>query len=116
MTDRAFQQCINPDCSTTYGVDEVKVACTKCGSLLDIRYDWDRLPVPRSLSAFETLLIYKLWIATRDAGVQVVQQRHVARRQFRWYLQRHAGDAREPDRGDWRAVIAESRWRLLRSS
>ena len=53
MTDRAFQQCINPACGTTYGVEEVKVACVKCGSLLDIRYDWDRLPVPKSLSVFE---------------------------------------------------------------
>src|SRR3954464_6162536 len=53
MTDRAFQQCINPACGTTYGVSEVKVACVKCGSLLDIRYDWDRLPVPKSLDYFE---------------------------------------------------------------
>jgi threonine synthase len=53
MTDRAFQQCINPACAATYAVSEVKVACTKCGSLLDIKYDWDRLPVPRSLSYFE---------------------------------------------------------------
>src|SRR5690349_7683548 len=53
MTDRAFQQCINPACAATFGIDEVKVACTRCGSLLDIRYDWDRLPVPRSLSYFE---------------------------------------------------------------
>ena len=37
----------------TYGMDEVHVACTRCGSLLDIRYDWDRLPVPRSLAFFE---------------------------------------------------------------
>lgn len=53
MTERAFQQCINPSCAATYAVSEVKVACTKCGSLLDIKYDWDRLPVPRSLSYFE---------------------------------------------------------------
>jgi threonine synthase len=53
MTERAFQQCINPDCAATYGVDHSKVACTRCGSLLDIKYDWARLPVPRSLSFFE---------------------------------------------------------------
>jgi threonine synthase len=53
MTDRAFQQCISPGCAATYAVDEVKVACTQCGSLLDIRYDWDRLAVPKSLGAFE---------------------------------------------------------------
>jgi threonine synthase len=53
MTDRAFQKCVNPACGATYAVSEVKVACTKCGSLLDIKYEWDRLPVPKSLSYFE---------------------------------------------------------------
>src|SRR5947209_4713114 len=53
MTDRAFQQCINPDCAAPFGIEEVHVACAKCGSLLDIQYDWSRLPVPRSLSFFE---------------------------------------------------------------
>jgi threonine synthase len=53
MNDAAFQQCINPACGQTYSVEEVKVACTKCGSLLDIKYDWSRLPPPKSLSYFE---------------------------------------------------------------
>jgi threonine synthase len=64
MTERAFQQCINPSCGATYSVEEVKVACTKCGSLLDIRYDWDRLVLPKSLSAFE----YR-W-STKGTGTQ----------------------------------------------
>ncbi len=34
-------------------MDETHVACAKCGSLLDIEYDWSRLAVPRSLSFFE---------------------------------------------------------------
>ena len=54
MTDRAFQQCMNPACAATFSVDEVHVACSKCGSLLDIRYDWDKLQVPKSLSEFES--------------------------------------------------------------
>src|SRR5437588_7351132 len=53
MRDVAFQQCINPDCAATYAIDEVKVACDKCKGLLDIRYDWDRLALPRNLSFFE---------------------------------------------------------------
>jgi threonine synthase len=53
MTDRAHQQCINPACRATFSVDEVHISCAKCGSLLDIAYDWNRLPVPKSLSAFE---------------------------------------------------------------
>ncbi len=53
MSDKARQQCINPACKTTYAIDEVKVSCTKCGSLLDILYDWDRLPVPKRMDFFE---------------------------------------------------------------
>jgi threonine synthase len=53
MSDTAFQQCINPSCRATYAVGDVKVACTKCGSLLDVLYDWKRLPLPKSLSFFE---------------------------------------------------------------
>ncbi len=52
-TTAVCQQCISPDCGTTYGVDEVRVACEKCGNLLDVRYDWSRLPVPRSMAEFE---------------------------------------------------------------
>src|SRR5690606_3764200 len=32
---------------------EVLIACRKCGSLLDIVYDWSKLNVPRRLSDFE---------------------------------------------------------------
>jgi threonine synthase len=46
MADHAFQQCINPDCASTYDVLEVHVSCPACGSLLDVRYDWARLPHP----------------------------------------------------------------------
>ncbi len=53
MNDAAFQQCISPACAATYAIDDVKVACTKCGSLLDIRYDWSKLPVPKKLDFFE---------------------------------------------------------------
>jgi threonine synthase len=42
-----------PDCAATYDVGEVRTACDACGSLLDVVYDWDSLPVPRSLEAFE---------------------------------------------------------------
>jgi len=64
MKERAFQQCINPGCGATYAIEQVKVACTKCGSLLDILYDWDRLPVPKSLGYFE-----HRW-STKGSGVQ----------------------------------------------
>jgi len=56
--DRAYQQCIHPDCGATFGVDEVLISCPKCAkegrqSLLDIRYDWSRLALPKSLGFFE---------------------------------------------------------------
>jgi threonine synthase len=53
ITQFARQQCISPACRATYAIDEIRVACQHCGSLLDVSYDWDRLPAPDSLSAFE---------------------------------------------------------------
>jgi len=49
----AFQKCINPACSATFDVAQVLVACTKCGGLLDIRYDWEKLPKIKGLGFFE---------------------------------------------------------------
>ena len=49
----AYQQCVAPACNATFGVDQVLTACPICGALLDVRYDWDRLPVPSRLSDFE---------------------------------------------------------------
>lgn len=52
--DAAFQICINPDCRKTLPVRDVAVACPDCGSLLDVEYDWNRIPVPGSLREFES--------------------------------------------------------------
>src|SRR5579864_280880 len=54
MTDTAYQQCINPSCRTTLAIDQAQFSCPACGDLLDVVYDWDRLPVPRALSEFES--------------------------------------------------------------
>ena len=53
MNDAAHLKCINPTCGHTHGVDEVRVSCSVCGALLDVTYDWSRLPVPKSLGYFE---------------------------------------------------------------
>src|SRR5690606_33341537 len=58
QTDPAYQQCIDPDCGATFGVDEVHVSCPACAgagktSLLDVRYDWSRVPAPKSFAFFE---------------------------------------------------------------
>jgi threonine synthase len=51
-TDLAYQQCINPSCGATLAIGQVAFACPGCGDLLDVVYDWDRLPVPRRLGDF----------------------------------------------------------------
>ncbi len=53
-SDVAFQRCIAPHCGACYGIEEVLVACSRCGNLLDVSYDWDRLEIPSSLQHFET--------------------------------------------------------------
>jgi threonine synthase len=57
----AFQSTIGAGPQHTYGVDEVLTACPQTGSLLDIQYDWNRVPVPRSLKEFE-----KRWSERRN--------------------------------------------------
>ena len=52
-TNLAFQRCISAVCGATYESDSIRTACDKCGSLLDIVYDWDRAAVPKKLSDFE---------------------------------------------------------------
>jgi len=51
--DLAYQQCLNPECRATVGVDKALFACPACGDLIDVVYDWDRLPVPSHLKEFE---------------------------------------------------------------
>ncbi len=53
MKTIARQQCMNPDCAATYDVGQTLTACSKCGELLDIEYDWDKAPIPKSLKHFE---------------------------------------------------------------
>ena len=52
-TNLAFQRCVSPACAATFDIGEIRVACDRCGSLLDVAYEWNRLPVPSSLAAFE---------------------------------------------------------------
>src|SRR5262245_40213331 len=52
--DAVFQRCISPGCGATFDVDESHFSCPVCGDLVDVVYDWDRLPVPRRLAEFES--------------------------------------------------------------
>jgi threonine synthase len=51
--DAVCQRCINPACAATVGVEDTTFVCPRCGGLLDVIYDWNRLPPPRSLRDFE---------------------------------------------------------------
>jgi threonine synthase len=53
MNDVAFQQCIHPHCGATTDLGQTAFRCKACGGLLDVVYDWDRLPLPQSLRNFE---------------------------------------------------------------
>jgi threonine synthase len=53
MSDLVFQRCINPDCAATSSVDDTTFACPRCGGLMDVAYDWERLSPPKSLREFE---------------------------------------------------------------
>jgi threonine synthase len=53
MNSLAHQQCIHPDCAATFDIAEVLFRCRRCGSLLDVRYDWGRASVPKHLRFFE---------------------------------------------------------------
>src|SRR3954454_20729762 len=52
--DAVYQRCINPACAATCAIDETSFVCPRCGGLLDVAYDWDRLRPPSALSWFET--------------------------------------------------------------
>lgn len=51
--DLVFQRCISPDCQATVAVDDTSFVCPRCGGLLDVAYDWDKLGHPKSLRDFE---------------------------------------------------------------
>ncbi len=51
-TPPAYQKCINPKCSATFGCEEVLFKCPACGDLLDICYDWNTIALPKTLADF----------------------------------------------------------------
>jgi len=58
--ETAFQKCINPDCAAEFDCGQAMFKCPKCGDLLDIKYNWDKIEVPAKMSYFG-----KRW-STRD--------------------------------------------------
>ncbi len=51
--DAVFQRCITPRCGATTDLNDTSFACPRCGGLLDVAYDWDRLRPPKSLRDLE---------------------------------------------------------------
>src|SRR5215468_7485012 len=54
MADPVFQRCIHPGCRATSSVDDTSFQCPRCGGLMDVAYDWNRLRPPASLRDFES--------------------------------------------------------------
>jgi threonine synthase len=52
MPDAVYLRCIDPACEKTSDLSSTAYACGACGALLDVAYDWDRLPVPGTLRFF----------------------------------------------------------------
>ncbi|MCC8116931.1 MAG: pyridoxal-phosphate dependent enzyme [Planctomycetes bacterium] len=46
----AFQKCINPACAADYDIMQVLPKCPKCGNLLDVDYDWEKMALPTRVS------------------------------------------------------------------
>jgi threonine synthase len=51
--DAVCQRCITPSCAATCDLSDTTFLCPRCGGLLDVAYDWDRLSPPQTLRAFE---------------------------------------------------------------
>ncbi|MCD4830618.1 MAG: threonine synthase [Anaerohalosphaeraceae bacterium] len=48
----AYQKCINPKCGAEFATTESMFKCPTCGDLLDIKYNWENINVPKKLSDF----------------------------------------------------------------
>ena len=51
--DAAYQQCIHPDCGQQFDIAQVLTGCPSCGSLLDVKYDWDTAGTPTEWSYYQ---------------------------------------------------------------
>jgi threonine synthase len=52
LTEVAYQECINPKCRAQFDCAQSFFKCPQCGELLDIKYNWDKVAVPKKLSDF----------------------------------------------------------------
>jgi len=50
----AFLRCINAACGKTFDLFGNVTKCPACGDLLDVAYEWDKVPVPARLCDFQS--------------------------------------------------------------
>ncbi len=62
FSGNAHIECINPQCQAQYDVNETIFKCSKCGDLLDIKYNWNKIAVPAKMSDFG-----KRWASRNNA-------------------------------------------------
>lgn len=55
MTPACHLRCIRPYCCGTRDLSATQFDCPKCAGLLDVAYDWNRLPIPKSPPEFALL-------------------------------------------------------------
>ena len=48
----AFQKCINLDCGAKFDCAQPLFKCPRCGDMLDIRYNWDKIRLPEKMADF----------------------------------------------------------------
>ncbi|MHC4188040.1 MAG: threonine synthase [Planctomycetota bacterium] len=51
-TEKVYQKCINPDCGSEFDCGQSLFKCPECGDLLDIWYNWDKIPIPKKFKDF----------------------------------------------------------------
>lgn len=44
----AYQECMSLSCGATFAIDELLTACPRCGNLLDVRYEWKKIKLPKT--------------------------------------------------------------------
>jgi threonine synthase len=52
--ESVYQRCIDPACQATLALEDTRFLCPRCGGLVDVAYDWNRLSPPSSLRSFES--------------------------------------------------------------
>jgi threonine synthase len=52
QSDTAYQKCINPSCAAEFDCGQALFKCPRCGELLDVWYNWQKVPLPKKMSDF----------------------------------------------------------------